>query len=92
MVGGGKRYGFEQGAKCDVADMSVEVINTMSTGIAAVYDEVIFINDFKPPWLGVVRAGRPTCYFQNLLYRMGFFLIVTFHGAFFSHLWRGVFR
>lgn len=73
MVGGGKRYGFEQGAKCDVADMSVEVINTMSTGIAAVYDEVIFINDFKPPWLGVVRAGRPTCYFRICSTGWGFF-------------------
>lgn len=67
MVGGGKCDVFQQGAECNVADMPIEVVNAMGASIRAMYDEVTFVNDFKPPWLGVVRAGRSARHLQNLL-------------------------
>ncbi len=56
--------------KRNLAGMPVQVIYAMVARIECVDDEVAFVDDFKPPGLGIIPAGRPAGEFENIRDRL----------------------
>src|SRR5471032_1648135 len=46
--------------------MSIKIVNTVRTGIVAVYHQLTHATYFKAPWLAVVAAGRPARLIEDI--------------------------
>jgi len=57
---------FQQRAVSDLAGMAVEVIDAMIAGIEGMHDQVMVIDHFETPGLGVIAGGRPAGEFKNI--------------------------
>ena len=64
--------GFEQRTVGELARVTIQVIHAMLARIGGMDDQVMVINHFKMPRLGIVARGRPAREFENLRHGPGY--------------------
>jgi len=64
---GGNLERLQQRAERNLAGPSFEIVNAVRTGVEAMHDQRVIVDQFKPPGLGVIAARRPAREIEDLL-------------------------